>query len=271
MIYIASGHIGVASELDHPRFCFQKWPATATATSTAAGTEPAWVMDGETWSQWKAGSGGASLTLAFGAARDVSYLGIAAHDLDLSGSTIRVQIDTGAGFTDVAGLNAIQPPDDSAILCLLGPVSCVAVRLVITGAVAPYVGVMQAGLAMELPRRATYTALPISESEQTSYRHAQAVKGAVLGRAVQGAELAFQIDIAHLSEEWRQAAGVASWQAFTKHVRDVGPFFVASRPSKYSDDVAYGQVTQRPRFDRAIPNHRLAGSISLAFKGYKRP
>ena len=271
MIYIASGHIGVTSALDHPRFCFHKHAATVTASGSAPGTNPAWVMDGQTWNQWRADSGNASLTLTFASAQDISYVGIAAHDLDLQGSTIALQINTGSGFADVPGLTGIQPSDDGAILFLLGPITVTAVRLVITGASAPYIGVFQAGLAMELPRRATYTALPISESEQTTYRHAQAVKGQVLGRSVQGAELAFEVQIDHLSEDWRMASGVASWQAFTAHVRDVGPFFVASRPIKYPDDVAYGQAVQRPRFERSIPNHNVAGSVGLTFKGYKRP
>jgi hypothetical protein len=54
-------------------------------------------------------------------------------------------------------------------------------------------------------------------------------------------------------------------------VRNVGPMFIATRPSRYRDDVAYGVMTERPRFNRSIPNHNIAGTVAMNFKGYKRP
>ena len=274
MIYNASGHIGTEYPLSHPRFCFHKWPATVTATNSAPGANPAWLDDGETWSQWKAGESGVSVTLDFGASRAISYVGIAAHTLDLAGSTIALQIDTGSGFANVNGLTGIQPPDDSAILFLLSPVNVTGVRLVVTGSESPAIAVMQAGLAMELPRMAAYTALPISESEQVTLRHTQSVRGQVLGTTVEAAELSFGIDVANLPEDWRAASGVASWKALTAHTRAGKPLFVASRPIgqvQYFDDVAFGVAAERPRFNRAAPNARISGEVSLQLLGYKRP
>lgn len=270
MIYIAQNHTGINYALDHPRFCFEKAGGTYTATSTADGADVSWLGDGETWSQWMAGSGTVTVTQTFSASREVDYVGIAAHDLDLAGSTIALEIDTGSGFAVVPGLSGIEPSDDSAILFLIEPTEADAVRLVVTAGTAPKIGVMQAGSSLELPRKATYTALPISESEQTTYRTAQSIKGQVLGRAVEAAELGFGIDLANLSETWRASDGAVSWKAFTAHVRDVGPFFVASRPLRYSDDVAYGVANERPRFDRAIANRNISGTVSLNFLGYKR-
>lgn len=270
MIYIASDHIGTEYPLDHPRFCFHKWGGTYNAF-TAAGADVDWLADGETWSQWKGGNATPAITITFSETRTIDYIGIAAHDLDLQNATLRVLIDPGTGFETVPGLENVEVEDDGAILFLVGPVDVDAVRVnIIAGDAAPVIGVLQAGLSMELPRRATYTALPISESEQTRYRTTQSVKGQVLGRAVEAAELAFSIDIANLSEDWRQATGIASWQAFTDHVRDTGPFFVASRPSRYPEDVAYGVADERPRFNRERPNRNISGSVSLNFLGYKR-
>jgi hypothetical protein len=87
---------------------------------------------------------------------------------------------------------------------------------------------------------------------------------------VESAELAFDVSIQNLPEDWRLATGVNSWQAFTAHVRDVGPFFVATRPSRYPEDVAYGVANERPRFNRARPNREIAGEVDLTFQGYKR-
>lgn len=271
MIHIASGHIGSEYALDHPRFAFHKWAGTYAATNSAAGFNVSWLGDGETWSQWQAGASGVTVTLTFSEARTVSYIGIAAHDLDLAGSTITLQVNTGAGFANVPGLVDLPVADDSAILLLLAPIDVLGVQVLISGTTAPTIGVLQAGIAMELPRRCTYTALPISESEQTTYRHTQSIKGNVLGTTVEAAELSFGISVSNLSEDWRAASGVASWQALTAHVRNGNPLFVASRPSGYTDDVAYGVAAERPRFNRAIPNRNIAGQFELQFLGYKRP
>lgn len=271
MIYIASGHIGAEYALDHPRFAFHKWAASYAASSTAAGADVAWLGDGETWSQWRAGSQNATVTLTYSEARAVSYVGIAAHDLDLAGSTITLQVNAGEGFANVPGLVDLPVADDSAILLLLAPIDVLGVRIVISGSNAATIGVLQAGISMELPRRCTYTALPISESDQTTYQHTQSIKGNILGTSVEAAELSFGISVSHLSEDWRAASGVASWKALTVHVRNGDPLFVASRPSGYADDVAYGVAAERPRFNRAIPNRNISGQFELQFLGYKRP
>lgn len=271
MIYIQSGNVGTDYALDHPRLCFHKWDATVTATNSADGADATWLDDGETWSQWEAGSSTVTVTLTYSETRAITYVGIAAHTLDLAGSTITLEIDTGAGFAEVPGLVDLEPTDDSAILFLLSPVDVDAVRLVVTGDSAPKIAVMQAGLEMAMPRRSTFTALPISESEQVRLRHAKSVKGQVLGTSVEAAELGFDVEVAHLSEEWREASGDASWQALTAHTREGNPLFVATKPSKYADDVAYGVLTERARFNRAIPNKAISGQVALSFMGYKRP
>lgn len=267
MIHIAQG----VFDRDQPRFCFHKWAGTYAATNSAAGADVNWLGDGETWSQWRAGAASVNITLTFSEARSISYVGIAAHDLDLSGSTISLQFDTGSGFANVTGLTGIEVADDSAILLLFAETEVDAVRVVITGDSAPTIGDLQAGLAMVLPRRATYTALPISESEQTTYRHTQSIKGNVLGTTVEAAELSFSIAVSHLSEDFRATSGLTSWPSLIAHVRSAVPFFVASRPGSYADDVAYGVASERPRFDRAIPNRNKSGKFELLFLGYKRP
>lgn len=271
MIYLETDFVGIAEPLTHPRFCFHKRNATYTATNSASGANVAWLGDGETWSQWQAANASVTVTMTFPGARMISYVGIAAHDFDLAGSTLNLQINTGSGFSTVPGLGSVQPDDDGAILFLFGQVSATAVRIVVSGSSAPSMSVFQAGLVMELPRLSTYTATPISESEKVRYRSAQSVRGQVLSRLVEAAELSFTIDIAHLSEEWRVASGATSWKAFLAHMRDAGPFFVATRPVSYPDDVAYGVAAERPRFERQIANARLAGAVSLNFQGYKRP
>lgn len=264
---IAPSHLGTAYPLDHPRICYDVVAATYVASNSAPGADPAWLGDGETWSIWKADASTVTVGLSFSGATDISYLGLAAHTLDLAGSTIDVEFNTGSGFVP-SGLPSVTPEDDSAILWLFDPIAVEDVRLLITGTDAPQIAVAQAGLAMELPRQATYTGLPISESNQITYRNSKAVRGGILNRVVQGAELAFDMEVANLSEEWRRGD---DWQGFVDHVTDGKPFFVAPRPNKYPEDLAFASATDRPRFNRGIANHRVSGSFSLQCVGYKRP
>lgn len=264
---IAPSHIGLNYPLDHPRICYHKPETTVTASSSAPGADPAWLNDGETWSVWKSGGSTVTIDLTFSASTDISYIGIAAHNLDLTGSAVEVLIDTGSGFA-ASSVPDHTPQDDSAILFLFDPVTADAVRLSITGTSAPEIAVAQAGLAMELPRRATYTGLPISESEQTTYRNNKSVRGGILTRTIQGAELSFDMQIANLSEEWRRGA---DWQNFVDHVRNTGPFFICPRAIRYPEDLAYAVATSRPRFERSTPNHRISGQFSLQCVGHKRP
>lgn len=264
---IAPAHLGLNYPLDYPRVCYHKADTTVTASGSADGADPAWLDDGETWSIWQADAATVTVDLTFSEATDISYVGIAAHTLDLAGSTVEVLIDTGAGFA-TAGIPTATSVDDSAILFLFNPVTADAVRLSITGTDAPQIAVAQAGLATEIPRRSTYIGKGISESEQVSYRHAKAVRGGVLSRVVQGAELSFSVSLEHLSEDWRRGD---DWQGFVAHTREDGGFFIATKPSKYPEDVAYAQVTSRPVFERAIPQRNVAGSVTLDCIGYKRP
>lgn len=279
---IAPSHIGLNYPLDHPRICYQKPETTVTASSSAPGADPAWLDDGETWSVWK--SGGTPdpnlgsfgvlrdhVDLTFSEPNDISYIGIAAHNLDLIqgeglSSTVWVYFDTGSGFGDPVFES--KPNDDSAILFLFDPITVEAVRIQFLTFSEPEIAVAQAGLAMELPRRATYTGLPISESEQTTYRNNKSVRGGILTRTIQGAELSFDMQIANLSEEWRRGD---DWKNFVEHVRNTGPFFICPRAIKYPEDIAYAVATDRPKFERSIPNHRVSGQFSLQCVGYKRP
>lgn len=273
-VVLGTGFDGVAQPVDNPRLCFDKHAATATATASASGADPAWVTDGETWSIWEAGSAAESLTLAFGSAVAIDYVGIAAHNLGSTSASvqIRFQMTSGGSFDIPSDIGLHDPTDDGAILFLFEPRTVLGVRLVFSGGTAsPQIAVAQAGEALELPRKAVYTALPIPESKQIRYRHQQSIRGDVLGRAVEGADLQFSVTINNLPETFREAAGDITWRGFVEHVESVGPFFVATKPDSYPDDVAYARCSEQPRFDRARANRTLSGDVTLQCMGYSAP
>lgn len=261
-VVIQSGFTGNAQPIDQPRICFDKHTATATATSSASGYDPAWVADGETWSVWRAGGSSSTLTLSF-SSQTTSYAAIAAHNLSDIGATVTCRV----GGTSVG---SISPTDDGAIVFLFSSRSASQVQFVITGGTAE-IAVAQAGEALEMPQLSVFTGLPISESKQVRYRHQQSITGDVLGRAVEGADLRFDLTVQNLPETFRAAAGDITWKGFINHVDNTGPFFIAAKPSSYPDDVAYARATERPRFNRERPNLNNSGAVTFQCVGYAAP
>jgi len=263
-VVVQSGFAGNAQPIDQPRICFDTHAATPTATSTATEADVSWLTDGETWSVWEANSTSVTVTLSFSSAT-TGYAAIAAHNLGSTGATITCRAGGGTK-------GSISPSDDSAIVFLFANVSVSNVQFLISGgSAAPQIAVAQAGETLEMPRLSVFTGLPISESKQVRYRHQQSIRGDVLGREVQGAELRFDLTVQNLPETFRAAVGDVTWQGFLDHVDSTGPFFLAAKPSSYPDDVAYARATERPRFNRERANLSNSGTVQFQCMGYAAP
>lgn len=273
-VYLETGFTGKAQPIDQPRIGFEAISGTGSSAQSATGVDPDWVTDGETWTIWRAqDTNFAALEVAFGQATTIDYIGIAAHNLGSIGATINIQTLSGGSFSTIAGMNSLQPDDDSAILALFDPVSVDGIRLAIFGdpTSPPEVAVFQGGRALELPRLCNYVGMPISESKQIRYRHQQSITGDVLGRAVEGAELQFAVEVDNLPETFRIDTDPISWKGLVRHIDDVGPFFIAGKPSSYPDEVAYARCRERPRFERVLANADVAGAVTFQCLGYASP
>lgn len=271
---IGNGYTGTTQPLTSPRVCYQSFSVDSTSASggSAAGTYTDWVTDGETWSVWTAGATTTTLNITFGAtAVAIDYVGIAAHTLGSTGADVQLafQLTDGGAYVTQADVGSHTPAGDGAILWLFDRRDVFGVQVQISGGTsAASVAVFQAGQAFEFPRASTFLGLPISEAAQISYRHQRSIRGDVLGRTVEGAELQFEVAIANLPETFRTGT---DWQGFKAHVQDVGPFFIAPKPAAYTDDVAYARLTDQPRFNRDVPNRRASGSVALSCMGYLAP
>lgn len=270
-VVIQSGFLGNVEVIDNARICFDAHAATGTASGTASGASAAWVTDGETWTVWEGSGASVSLTITFASNLTTGYAALAAHNLGSASKSVALHTSTdGTNFSAHTGISTHAPDDDGAIVWLFANTSLRAVRFVFSGgSTAPQVAVAQAGEVLEFPRLSTFTGLPISESAQVRYRHQQSVTGDVLGRAVEGADLNFTLQIDYLPETFRTAAGDITWSGFKAHLEATGPFFVMSKPSSYPDDVAYARCVEHPRFERTMPNAAASGSVTLSCMGYR--
>jgi len=270
-VVIQSGFNGNLEPIDHPRLCFDTHTATPTATSTATGADVDWLVDGETWSVWEGGGTGQTVTLTFSGPLTTGYAAIAAHNLGSTGASVALQATTdGVVWSGI--VSSHDPADDSAIVWLFRNTSYRGVRFVISGgSAAPQIAVAQSGEVLEMPQLSVFTGLPISESKQVRYRHQQSIRGDVLGRAVEGADLQFDLTVQNLPETFRAAAGDVTWNGFINHVDNTGPFFIAAKPSSYQDDVAYARAMERPRFNRERANLNNSGAVTFQCMGYAAP
>lgn len=258
-VVIASGFTGIAEPIDNPRIGFDAPVSTGAASSSADGYDPNWAVDGETWSVWEAGSNVSSLTISF-PAQTISYAAIAAHNLASIGGTVSCSVG-----------GSISPTNNDTIMFLFLPRVESSVTFSFTGSGPARVAVARAGAVLELPRPSVYLGTPISQSRQVTYRHQRSLRGDILGRAVEGAQTNFDFTVNNLPETFRAATGDITWGGFLRHIDNVGPFFIASKPLSYPDDVAYVQAAERPRFTRETPNRALSGSITISCTGYSAP
>jgi len=266
-VILQNGFIGIEQDLNHPRLCWRKLAGTVTASTEAEGFDAEFAYSEELVNAWKPTAVPANWTVTFPSSAPVSYVGIGAHTLGSSGATVAIQRLVGSTWTTFPGCTA-TPDDDAAILFLISPVDVGAIRVRVTGAVAE-IGYILVGRVTEFPRKARFTGLPITESQQVEYRDNTSMTGKPLGRTLQRDGLEFSVEIDNLPETFR----VNEWRAFREAMERGGRqfFFYAARPEKYPDEVALAWQRQPAPFERALPNARISGSIAMTCGGYRQP
>lgn len=261
---------GTYTDGAYPHICHVANGGTLTASSSASGTDSDWLLDGETWSIWECGGTVGALSLYFGStALPVDYIALGAHTFGSSGQTVTpsFMLTDGGPYTAAADVAANAPDDDSALMWLFPERDVYGVRLDFTGSVAPTAAVFSVGTSLVFPRRSVFTGLPISESDQTTYKHQRSLRGDVLQRTVEGSHLEFDMTIRNLSEDFRRSV---AWQDLIAHVNGTGTgaAFIVPKPSGYPEDIAYATMTERPRFNRAKSNAAISGEVSFGCVGY---
>jgi hypothetical protein len=156
---------------------------------------------------------------------------------------------------------------------LIEPRTLDAIRLRIAdpgGASLPTIGHVRAHRVLEWPQRAQFTGLPITEARQIEYEFNQSQTGEWLGQTTKRRGLAFNVTIDNLSEAFSADTGPTGYRSFRDHADAGQPFFVATRPSKYPDEVAYCFADSLIESERVTPNFRISRSVTMSLRGYQR-
>lgn len=252
------------ARLRYPFICWRMPSVTASATSAADGFGAALAANFRTYDAWKPTGAPGTLTLTFASAQSLTYIGIGAHTAGTAGATLTIEAEIATVWTEIA---EVAPADDEAILLLFHEISATAIRVVVSDAVCE-LGVVMCGMATECPAKASFLGTPIGEAGEVSYADNASVTGNFLGRTVRSDGLAFQVEIANLSEDWR----ADEWVDFKAYVdKGEGIFFIAPKPGPYPDEVALAWVAESPRFERVTANKRLSGAVTLTCRGYRAP
>lgn len=204
-----------------------------------------------TWERWTSASGTMEARFQPGSSVQVDAVGIAAHNLGSTGSTVVISTaPTVSGtFTERA---AISPTDNSPLLFLFDKVDDVEdVKVTITGGTDREVGVIYAGEALQMMQPIYGGHNPIALMNDTDYRTNNSESGQFLGREVirRGQRTGFKWR--HLDPNWLR-------ERFKPFIDSVitTPFFIKWRPDLY-EETAFGYTERDVRVSNMGGGHRL--------------
>lgn len=231
---------------------------TVTASGTAAGYFAAAPDNTLTYEFWKPDAMPATWEIDVGAG-DADYCCIAAHTLGTDGASVTAQSWDGAAWADIVD---VTPADDSPIMMLFAPVSSTKFRIRITGDVAPEIGVIKFGMALQFPWHVFSGHTPVSLGRQTVLRDNLSETGEFLGRT----KLRTRLETALSWDRLRRPWVYANWPDLQRALEEE-PFFIAFRPATFPD-VAFAQVDEVPVPQLTGNSDYMAVEMAVRARGY---
>ena len=203
MTLSTSGYtVGSNEPLNHARILW----SPITGTITAGGTNGDFAANPFTFQKWSCGTLPSNWTLVTAANANVDTVFIAAHNLGSTGSTVLVQTaaTVGGAFTTRA---TIVPTDNSAIAVMINnagtPYVIREIRIQVTGASgAAEIGIIRAGVALQMQRAVFGGATPIGLARLVEARQSISETGQFLGVTIQRQAIPVEMNWQHLEADW---------------------------------------------------------------------
>ena len=216
--------------MSHARILYNTVTAGASVVATA-GDNPAFALTPNTWERWEF-SGTQSLTITLASSQSIDALGIGS--VVAIGSPVLIEYSaTLAG--SFLPFTASQTNSQSAMLFLRSaPVTVRRIRITVTGAVPGYIGVIYAGIALQMQHPIYSGVNPLVLNRVTDYFNSRTESGQWIGRSIRRRGLESTLSFSRLTAPWYRQY----FDLFVQAAR-VGPFFFAWRPNEYPADVAY--------------------------------
>lgn len=270
MPVVLSSTVKAAGESDdqpirHPRIGIRSlfYDGTVTASSEATDYPKENATDALDWDWWEPTSLPAWIAVEAGSAKDVTYLGVAAHDFATQGNTITPQYSTDGGSTWQDAASAFLPGSNEPIMFIFDKITAQDWRLYIENGSIPQVGIVQVGRALAMQRPIYQGHAPMSLSRQTDIRPNRAEGGSRLGRSIIRRGNATSASFENLSAQWVRD----HLDPFIKMARTY-PFFWAWRPNTFSDEVGWGWVNDDIVPENSGPRNLMSVSFDIVGVAY---
>jgi hypothetical protein len=143
----------------------------------------------------------------------------------------------------------VSPGDDSPIMFLDDARNARYVRITLTGASPPKIGVIYTGLILAMQRPPEMGYEPINLARKTEMHTSMSVGGQILGQAIKNYGVEAPISFTRLEHDWYRTV----FDEFVKSARSK-PYFFSWRPEDYPEEVAYVVTTEdiRPSYSEWI-------------------
>jgi hypothetical protein len=237
MTFVVSPSVVVNSlstPLTHARIGYDNIVPSAIVTATSA--ESIWPVDSvqreNTFERWQPTSGNGSITIDNGTAKSADYIGIAAHTLGTTGSTITIAHS--ADNSTFTTIDTISPSDNSAIMVLFANTPARYFKVTLAGPTAPQIGVIYLGVAMAMERAIYSGHTPVTLGRMTEKRPTKSESGQFLGTSTIRRGLQTSFSWTNLKADWYRQY----FDPFVKSAR-TKPFFIAWRPAKFPNEIGY--------------------------------
>jgi hypothetical protein len=243
--------------LKNPRILYETVTASASISATS-GTNATYALTPNTWERWIF-DGTQSVTITFASSKLIDSVGIGAAQL--AGKSVLVEYsetDTSA-FIEMQN----QTGKNGAMLFLTDGYTgyqgytARRVRITCTGSGTGSIGVIYAGVALQVSQAIYGSVSPIPLSRVTEYSNSRRESGEWIGRSIKSQGYTGQIKFDKLFADWyRQYFDPFVVAAIEK------PFFFSWRPDEYPDEAVYCWTTKDIK-----PSNNGGGSnrVSVSF------
>ena len=245
-----------AEPADNPSGALIGYSNLLTASTTSEAEK---ALTPNTYERYRPSSGALTVKFQLSADASVDFIGIAAHALSGETVTVSTAATIGGALTTV---EVVAFTDNNPIMLSFDARTIREVALEVTLSSSSEIGVIYAGVALQMPRNIYGGHSPITLSPATEYQSTESESGQFLGETIirKGLQTSFSWQL--LDDQFIRT----SFTPFTISAR-TKPFFIKWRPDFYSDEVAYCKVRQDITPVNMGGGHRLM-SVSFNAKGH---
>lgn len=251
--------VGTNQPLNHARILY----APLDGTVTADGTNGSYALNNYTSQRWTLASGTNEWTLQTDSDAQLDCLFIAAHNL--AGNTVTISTsDTPSGGHITRAI--VNPLDNSTICVIFNattgfPHVVREVRLTIDDGTDVAIGIIRAGLALQMPIPIYGGHRPLNLNRVTEAQQQFSETGQWLGRIIKRRAVTSSYDWEYLKASWYDTY----FEPFALTL-PLNPFCIAGNPSKIGSDVGF--VWTDRDVETAQMGVRSYRSVSIGVTGY---